>query len=335
MKSRILFLSLLAAILIFPLSAQPKTSEYKIARVLHLTGDGGWDYLSVDMVNSRLFVSHGTQVNVVDLKKGEEVAVIPGTNGVHGIAVANDLNKAFISCGRDSSVKVVDLNTFKDLARIKVTGQNPDAIIYDQYSHQVLTFNGRSSNATVINAKDYKVTGTILLDGKPEFPQTDGKGRIFVNIEDKSEISIINVKTLKVEKTWSIAPGEEPSGLAFDQVNNRLFSVCGNKLMVISDPAAGKVVTTVPIGEGCDGTAWDPATKRIFASCGEGVMTVVKQEGADKYSVVENMPTKQGARTITVDRNSHKIYLSVADREPGSRTSKPNTFTVLEIEPVK
>ena len=335
MKSKQFFLLVISLILTIAVQAQPKVSEYKISRVIHLTGDGGWDYLSVDMANSRLFVSHGTQVNVADLKKGEEISVIPNTNGVHGIAVANDLNKAFISCGRDTSVKVVDLKTFKEIVRIKVTGQKPDAILYDAFSHKVFTFNGRSSNSTVIDAKTNKVIGTIALSGKPEFPQSDGKGLVYVNIEDKSEIAVINVKTLKVEKTWSIAPGEEPSGSALDVANNRLFSVCGNKLMVVSDIIAGKVVTTVPIGDGCDGVAFDPSRKRIYSSNGEGTMTVVQQEGADKYTVVENMPTKAGARTITIDKSTGRLYISVAERVEGSRTSKPGTFTVIEIEPAK
>lgn len=336
MKSKFFFFLLISLFCTFPLQAQTRVSGYKISRVIHLTGNGGWDYLSVDAINNRLFVSHGTVVNVIDLKKSEEVSVIPNTNGVHGIAIANDLSKAFISCGRDTSVKVVDLNNFKELARIKVTGQNPDAILYDQYSHKVFTFNGRSSNSTVIDAKDNKVIGTIQLSGKPEFPQTDGKGKIYVNIEDKSTIALINAKTLKVEKEWSIAPGEEPSGLALDLANNRLFSVCGNKIMVVSDPVTGKVITTVPIGDGCDGVAFDPDKKRIYSSNGEGTMTVIQQESADNYSVTENMPTKQGARTITINKNTHRIYLSVADRVEGQeRSYKPDTFTVIEIEPLK
>ena len=336
MRSKFFFFLLIPLFCTFTLQAQTRVSGYKISRVIHLTGNGGWDYLSVDVANSKLFVSHGTQVNVADLNKGEELAVIPNTSGVHGIAIANDLNKAFISCGRDTSVKVVDLNNFKEMARIRVTGQNPDAILYDQYSHKVFTFNGRSSNSTVIDAKDNKVIGTIQLSGKPEFPQTDGKGKIYVNIEDKSTIALINAKTLKVEKEWSIAPGEEPSGLALDQTNNRLFSVCGNKMMVVSDPVSGKVITTVPIGDGCDGVAFDPDKKRIYSSNGEGTMTVIQQESADKYSVVENMPTKQGARTITINKNTHRIYLSVADRVAGQeRAYKPDTFTVIEVEPIK
>ena len=319
------------------LNAQNKTSDYKLIKTIHLPGDGGWDYLSVDEVNSHLFVSHSTQVNVVDLKKGENIAVIPDTKGVHGIAIANDLNKAFISNGKDSSVTVVDLKTLAFIAKISITGKNPDAILYDQFSHKVFTFNGRSSNSTVIDAKENKQIGTIPLSGKPEFSQTDGKGRIYVNIEDKSSISIINAVTMKVEKTWSIAPGEEPSGLALDNVNHRLFSVCGNKLMVVSDAIAGKVITTVPIGDGCDGVAFDPATKRIFASNGEGTMTVIQQESADKYKVVETFATQRGARTIAVDKTTHHLYLSAGEYEPGEgrRPVKPGTFVVLEIEPVK
>ena len=175
------------------------------------------------------------------------------------------------------------------------------------------------------------------MAGKPEFSQTDGKGKIFVNIEDASSLSIINATTLTVEKTWSVAPGEEPSGLAFDRENNRLFSVCGNKLMVVSDPTSGKVITTVPIGDGCDGVAFDPATQRIYSSNGEGTMTVIQQNSADDYKVLENFPTQQGARTITVNKLTHHIYLSAAEYEPGTgrRPAKPNTFCILDIEPVK
>jgi len=319
------------------LNVQAQKSEYRLSKTIQLTNDGGWDYLTVDEVNQKLFVSHSSQVNVVDLKTGEQIAVIPSTEGVHGIAIANDLNKAFISCGKDSSVTVVDLNTFKLIAKITGTGKNPDAILYDQFSKKVFTFNGRSSNSTVIDAVTLKIIATIPLAGKPEFSQADGKGKVYVNIEDKSTITVINSVTLKVEKEWSIAPGEEPSGLALDNVNHRLFSVCGNKMMVISDAIAGKVIANVPIGNGCDGVAFDPATKRIFASNGEGKMTVVQQVNADQYKVVENFPTLAGARTITVNKTTHHIYLPTAELLPGEgrRQSKPNTFKVLDIEPVK
>jgi YVTN family beta-propeller protein len=319
------------------LNAQTQKSEYQIAKSIQLTSDGGWDYLSVDEVNQKLFVSHSSQVNVVDLKTGAEIAVIPETAGVHGIAIANDLNKAFISCGRDSSVTVIDLTTFKLIAKVTGTGKNPDAILYDPFSKKVFTFNGRSSSSTVIDAVTLKIIATIPLSGKPEFSQADGKGKIYVNIEDKSLLTIINSVTMKVEKEWSIAPGEEPSGLALDNVNHRLFSVCGNKMMVISDAVAGKVITTVPIGGGCDGVAFDPATRRVFSSNGEGTMTVVQQVSADVYKVLENFPTQKSARTITVDKTTHHIYLPTAEMLPGEgrRPSKPNSFKVLDIEPVK
>lgn len=338
MKRSLFFLAGLITVFCFTsASAQTQKSAFKVAKTIQLTGDGGWDYLSVDEAGQKLFVSHSSQVNVVDLKTGAEIAVIPETNGVHGIAIANDLNKAFISCGRDSSVLVVDLTNFKVPGRVQGTGKNPDAILYDQFSKKVFTFNGRSSNSTVIDANTLKIIATIPLAGKPEFAQTDGKGKIFVNIEDKSSLSVINAVTLKVDQTWSIAPGEEPSGLALDTKNQRLFSVCSNKLMVVSDAISGKVITTAPIGDGCDGVAFDPATRQIFASNGEGTITVIQQVSADQYKVLENFPTQQGARTITVDKTTHHIYVSGGEYGEGTgrRPVKPNTFKVLDIEPLK
>jgi len=336
-RTTLFFAGIILLTCLTSLNSQAQKSEYRVVKSIQLTGDGGWDYLSVDEVNQKLFVSHSSQVNVVDLKTGEQIAVIPETNGVHGIAIANDLNKAFISCGKDSSVSVVDLNTFKLIANVTGTGKNPDAILYDPFSKKVFTFNGRSSNATAIDAVTLKVVANIPLSGKPEFSQTDGKGKIYVNIEDKSTITVINSVTLKVEKEWSIAPGEEPSGLALDNVNHRLFSVCGNKMMTISDAIAGKVITTVPIGDGCDGVAFDPITKRIFSSNGEGTMTVVQQVSIDEYKVLENFPTQQGARTITVNKTTHHLYLSTAELLPGTgrRQAKPNSFRIIDIEPIK
>jgi YVTN family beta-propeller protein len=314
-------------------------SGYKIANKIHLNGAGFWDYLTADAVNNRLFVSHGTMVQVVDLQKGTLFATIDDTKGVHGIALAHDLNKGFISCGRDSSVVVFDLTTCKVLERIKVTGKNPDAILYDPYKKIVFTFNGGSSNSTVIDAKTDKVIETIPLAGKPEFPATNGKGKAYVNIEDKSLITVINTNTLKVEKSWSIAPGDEPSGLAFDVSTNRLFSVCGNKMMVISNALTGKVVTTLPIGDRCDGVTFDPTSKRAFSSNGDGTMTVVQENADDTYSVVENVVTQKGARTITCNTKTHKLYSPTAEFETATGNGRPaakaNSFTVLEIEPVK
>jgi len=315
-------------------------SGYKVVNQIHLEGDGGWDYLSVDEAAGRLYVSHSSMALVVDLKTGKQIGKIDGTNGIHGIAIASSLNKGFTSNGRDSSVTVFDLKTLEITGKIKVTGKNPDAILYDAFSGKLFTFNGGSSSATVIDAKTNKVIGTIQLDGKPEFPASDGKGKIFVNIEDKSEISVINANTLKVEKTWSVAPGEEPSGLALDNETHRLFSVCGNKLMVVSDAEAGKVVTTLPIGDRCDGVAFDPALKRAYSSNGDGTITVVQEENKDSFKVIENIVSQKGARTIAVDKTTHHLYLSTAEFEAAPEgTRRPpmklGSFMVLDIAPVK
>jgi YVTN family beta-propeller protein len=318
-------------------NAQTVKSEYKISNRIHLEGDGGWDYLTVDAPNNRLFVSHSTMVQVVDLQKGTLIATIADTKGVHGIALAADLNKGFISCGKDSSVVVFDLTSCKVIERVKVTGANPDAILYDPYKKIVFTFNGRSSNTTVLDATTYKVISTIPLDGKPEFAVSDKKGKVYVNNEDKSLVNVINTNTLKVENSWSLAPGEEPSGLALDNDTHRLFMVCSNKLMVVMNALTGKVITTLPIGDRCDGVAFDPATKRAFSSNGDGTMTVVQENANDTYTVVENVVTQKGARTISCNPLTHKLYLPTAEYEAAVGNArpalKPGTFVILESEP--
>lgn len=337
MKTKLLFLfTLVCSVLVLNLKSVAQKTEYKAAAIIPLTGDGGWDYLSVDEINRNMFVSHSSQVNVVNLITNKEIAIINETPGVHGIAIANDLNRAFISCGRDSSVLVVNLTTFKPVKKVKVTGANPDCILYDSFSKKVFTFNGRSSNSTVLDANSLAVLATIPLAGKPEFAQSDGKGKIYVNIEDKSSLTELNALTMKVENVWPISPGEEPSGLALDNKNHRLFSVCSNKLMVVTDALSGKIIATAPIGEGCDGVAFDPESKRIYSSNGEGTMTVIQQVNPDEYKVVENVTTQRGARTITVDKKTHHLYLSCGEYEPGEgrRPVKPGTFKVLDIEPV-
>jgi YVTN family beta-propeller protein len=316
-------------------------TSYQIDHKIHIDGNGGWDYITADEQGSRLYVSHGNETNVVDLKTNTLIGTVPDTKGVHGITLAKDLDKGFISDGRDTSVTVIDLKTLKFIAKIKVTGNNPDAILYDPFSHKVFTFNGRSSNSTVIDAKTNKVVGTIKLSGKPEFAVTDLKGEIFVNIEDKSMISAINVNTMEVEHTWSITPGESPSGLAIDVKNKRLFAVCENKMMVVVDYETGKIVTTLKIGEGVDGVAFDSELNRAYSSNGEGTVTVVQEKDANTFSVLETVPTQKGARTITVNSKTHKLYLPTAEynvapaattENPRPRaTIKPGTFTVLEI----
>jgi len=326
------------------LKAQTVSSQYRIANKFHVDGDGGWDYLNADESTGRIFISHSTVVNVIDEKDGKLIGTIPDTKGVHGIAIAPDLNKAFISNGRDSSVTIIDLTTLAFITKVTVTGQNPDAIIYDLFSHKVFAYNGRTANATVIDASTNKVIATIKLDGKPENSVTDGKGKVYVNIEDKSEISVINSLTNTVEQTWSIAPGEEASGLALDNENHRLFAVCSNKLMVILDALSGNVITSLPIGNGSDGAAFDPELKRAYSSNGEGTLTVVQEINPAEFKVLENVPTQQGARTITVDKKTHHIFLSTAEYEAVNPSAgntnrrpavKPGTFTVLDVAPVK
>ncbi len=326
------------------LKAQTESSGYTIVNKFHLDGDGGWDYLNVDESTGRIFVSHSSVVQVIDEKDGKLLGTIPDTKGVHGIAIAADLEKAFISNGRDSSVTVIDLKSLAFITKVPVTGQNPDAILYDPFSHKVFVYNGRTANATVIDGVTNKVIATIKLDGKPENSVTDSKGKVYVNIEDKSEISVINSTTDKVEQIWSIAPGEEASGMALDNENHRLFTVCSNKLMVVLNSLSGEVITTLPIGDGSDGAAYDPELKRVYSSNGEGTLTVVQEISPDNFTVLENVPTLRGARTITVDRKTHHIFMSTAEYEAPDTSAgntnrrpavKPGTFMVLDVAPLK
>jgi len=321
--------------------SQVSQSKYTISNKIHLEGDGGWDYLSVDDAASRLYISHGTIVQVVDLTTNKLFGTIPDTKGVHGIAIARDLGKGFISNGRDSSVTIFTLKTLEVTGKVKVTGANPDAILYDPFSKKVFAYNGRSANATVLDANSGKVIGTIALPGKPEFSATDKNGKVFVNIEDKSLICVIDPISLKIVQTWPIAPGEEPSGLAFDAKNHRLFSVCGNKLMMVIDSDNGKVIAKVDIGEGVDGVAFDPDLKRAYSSNGQGTMTVIQEKNKSTFEVMENFTTMRGARTIAVNPKTHKIYLPVAEYQPAPAATtenprprpavKANSFMILEI----
>jgi len=332
------FFTISCAALIISSSSLIAQSNYKIGNKIHVEGEGGWDYLNVDEVNGRIFVSHATVAQAIDIKTGKLVGTIPDTKGIHGIAIANDLNKGFTSNGRDSSVTIFNLNTLEVITKIYVTGRNPDAILYDPFSQKVFTFNGGGNNSTVIDAKENKVIGTIPLDGKPEFSATDGKGKVFVNIEDRSVINVINSVTLKVEQHWPIAPGEEPSGLAIDNKNHCLFSVCGNKLMVVTDAETGKVITTLPIGDRCDGVVFDPEKKRAYASNGEGTITVVQEETNNSFKVLETVTTQPGAKTIAIDKTTHHLYLTTAEFESAPSATnrrppvKPDSFVILDVE---
>jgi DNA-binding beta-propeller fold protein YncE len=313
-------------------------SGYHLINTYKLSGDGGWDYLIVDSSARRLYISRATHVMVIDADSGKPVGDIPDTPGVHGIALAPELGRGFISNGREGTVTIFDLKTLQATTKVKA-GENPDAILYDPASKRVFAFNGRSHDATAIDAAAGQVLGTIKLEGKPEFAASDGKGEIFVNIEDKSQIDAIDPAKLEVKASWPLAPCEEPSGLAIDRENRRLFAGCGNKMMAVVDADTGKVLATPPIGEGVDANAFDPGTGLAFASCGEGVLTVVHEDSPTKFSVVENVATQLGARTMALDEKTHNVYLvtakfgpppaATADNPHPRRTILPDSFVVL------
>jgi YVTN family beta-propeller protein len=329
------------AVVILAANLQAQTNPaYKVIKKISVVGDVGWDYLTVDEVAQHLFLSHGNVVNVVDVKTDKTIATIEDTKGVHGIAIANDLNKGFISNGRDTSITVFDLKTLATLEKIKIKGINPDAILYDEFTHKVFSFNGRSNDITVLDAKTNKIVATIALTGKPEFAVSNGKGLVYVNIEDKSTITVFDAVTFKIKDVWSLTPGEEPTGLAFDKQTQRLFSVC-DKVMVVVNAENGKIVTTVPIGEGCDGVMFDATKKCIYTSNGDGTMTIIKEENENTYKVLQTLQTQKGARTIALNNTTHQLYMPTAERgerpaptkeDPEPRAKiKPNSFVVLVV----
>jgi YVTN family beta-propeller protein len=330
-----LLLLVIAAVLrTIPSPAQNSTS-YHVTKTFHIASSGGWDYIAVGPGNNRLYISHGTQVNILDEKTGDSVGVIPNATGVHGIAFVPSLGKGYTSNGRLNNIYVFDLKTNQVAGQIS-TGQNPDAIMYDTYSKTIITCNGRSNDLTIIDPVTEKIIATIPVGGKPETAVSDGAGRLYVNIEDKNEIAVINTKTNTVENHWSIAPAEGPTGLAIDLAAKRLFAGC-DKLLVVVDLTSGKVIDKLPIGDGCDGVAFDNGLKNIFASCGEGKLTVIHENAAGKCSVVGNVVTKKSARTLAVDESSHIVYLPAADlgtAAPGERRPPviPGTFQVLVVQ---
>jgi hypothetical protein len=316
-------------------SAAPGASGYKVVKTVPISGEGGWDYVTVDSDARRVYVSHGTQVVVLDADSYEVVGSIPDTQGVHGIAIASDLGRGFTSNGRTNTATIFDLKTLKTIGTVN-TGANPDAIVYDSGTKRVFTLNGRSKDATAINAADGTVAGTLALGGKPEFAVADGKGSIYVNIEDTSELVQFDPQRLTVTHRWPQKPCQEASGLAIDSKNRRLFSGCDNKMMAVMDADSGKVVATPPIGEGVDANGFDPATQFAFASNGEGTLTVVHEDSPDKFTVVENVPTKKSARTMALDLKTHNIFLPAADFDPpapGERRGKmkPGSFVLLVL----
>lgn len=337
---RLLATVILGASALLTTLAGAADSGYHVMNTYKLGGEGGWDYLTMDSASRRLYISRATHVIVIDADSGKQVGDIADTPGVHGIALAPELGRGFVSAGREGTVVIFDINTLKTISKVKA-GENPDAILYDPASKRVFAFNGRSHDATAIDAAEGKVLGTIALEGKPEFAASDRKGMIFVNIEDKSQIDAIDPNKLEVKARWPLAPCEEPSGLAIDAKNHRLFAGCDNKMMAVVDTDNGKVVATPAIGDGVDANAFDPGTRLAFASCGEGVLTVVKEESSNKFTVVENAKTQQGARTMALDEKTHNVYVvtanfgpppaPTADNPHPRRTILPDSFVVLVL----
>jgi WD40 repeat protein len=341
MKTYNRFLGLAALGLLSTLVVPTSRAEgpYKLLKEIPVGGDGGWDYLSVDQDARRLYVSHATKVVVIDLDKEAVVGEITDTPGVHGIAIAPKLGLGFTSNGQENKASIFDLKTLKSSSKV-ATGENPDAILYDEGQQEVYTFNGRARSATVFEAKTGNVVATIPLSGKPEYAVSHPKaGRVYCNIEDKNEVAVIDTKTHQVVSTWPIAPGEEASGMAFDGQNKRLFLGCGNKLMVMMDSTNGKVVASVPIGQGVDATKFDRGMQLAFCSCGDGTVTIAHEDSPDKLTVVQTLKTEPRARTMALDPKTHKIYLASAkfgavSAQPaggkkGRPSAVPGSFKVL------
>lgn len=336
-KSVFVIAALAVALCIAPQAASP---GYHVIKKIPLGGEGGWDYLTVDAQARRLYISRATHVVVLDLETEKVAGDIPDTQGVHGIALAPELGRGFISCGKADSAVIFDLKTLRPLGSVK-TGANPDAILYDPATKRVFTFNGHGKDATVFDAATGKVEGTIPLGAKPEFAATDGKGTICVNLEDTSEVAEIDGAKLTVRRRFALKPGEEPSGMAIDSKHHLLFSGCANKLMTVLDLKSGKVAATIPIGSGVDANGFDPDLGLAFSSNGEGTLTVAKETSAGQFEVAETVPTQRGARTMALDAKTHKIYLATADFGPAPAPTADNprprpailkdTFVILVV----
>ena len=333
---------LLLAAPLAPLAAQAAPAAYHVTHDIRLGGDGRWDYVTLDSVGHRLFIARQNRVMVVDPKSGKLLGEIPGLDGAHGTAMAYAAGHGFATSGRDGSVTMFDLRSLKVLARIKAA-DDADAILYDPSSKRIFTFNGDANSSTAIDPESGKVIGSIALGGKPEFGVSSGSGRLYVNIEDKGEIAELDPDKLQVLRRWPLEGCEEPTGLAIDRANDLLFSVCHSKVMAISDARAGRTIADVPIGGGVDGAAFDPGTGLAFASNGDGTITVVHEDSPTTFHVVSTATTRRGARTMTLDPRTHRLYTVTADfgetpapteSDPHPRPSLlPGTFSLLVLEP--
>ena len=321
---------LFAVTLLLSLTSRAQTSVYSFDKSISVPGDGGYDYVSIDDVNRHLFVSHGTTVNVIDLKTEKVIGSINNMKGVHGIAIDNEVNRGFITDGRDNSVVAFDLTSFATIKVIPVTPKGPDGIMFDPFSKRVFAFCGRGNAASVIDVNDLKEIGTVDLGGGPEFAVPDGKGLIYNNLEDKNSLNVIDAVAMKVIRNYPLAPCGGPTGLTYDAKHQLVFTGCReNKGMSVVDTKTGEVVATLPIGAGVDAVAYDPSTNLVFCSNGDSTTTIIKQKSEKDYAVVQTLYTKVRAKTMALDKETHKIYLSVAKFEPGTRNIIPGSFEVL------
>jgi len=342
MKRHALIAVLLAVLVVAPAATAGSPPHYKLTKTVVLGGEGFWDYLTYDPASHRLFITRGTHVMVVSTDTWKVTGDVPDTAGVHGVALAG--GRGYTSNGREAMSTVFDLATLKVQEKVK-TDEGPDAIAYDPSSGRVFTMNGRASTATAIDAKGGQPPVSIPLGGRPEFAVADGHGHLFVNLEDKSQLVMIDTKKLVVKATWPLAPCEEPSGLAIDVKHHRLFSGCRNKMMAVVDSESGKVVATVPIGQGVDANRFDAGTQLAFSSNGDGTLTVVHEDSPGQYTVVDNVKTARGARTMELDPVTHTVFLVTADFGPPPAATKenphprptmvPGSFKLLVVTPEK
>jgi DNA-binding beta-propeller fold protein YncE len=333
-KMKMNFRAIGTALLIIALGSRVHAQEYTFEKKIPVPGDGGYDYMAIDEVNNHLFVSHGTAFNVIDLATEQPVGIVDGMKGVHGVAIVNEVNKGFISDGKADAVVVFDLTSFKTIKTIPLSSKDPDGIIYDPYSKKVFVFNGDGKSTIAINTQTLEEEKKIDLGGGPEFAASDGKGLIYNNIEDLNQIKVIDTKTFSVKASYPLAPCGGPTGLAFDAGNQRLFTGCRtNKGLSVLDAGTGKVITTLPIGAGVDAVIYDAEHKLIFVSNGDATATIIQQQSADDYKIIQTLSTTQRAKTMAFDKKTRKIYFSAPQFEPGTRKIIPGTFAVWVYKP--
>jgi YVTN family beta-propeller protein len=336
--AKCMLLSFLTGTLSLTAAAQAATSGYHVIKTVTLGGDGGWDYLNLDPVNGNLFITRGNHVMVVDPASGKQLADITGLQAIHGTAFAN--GRAYVTEGGANRLAVIDTKSFTKVGEIPV-GTRPDGILYEPVSKRVFTFNGTSNDATAVDPVSGKAVGTVALGGKPEAAMADGKGTIFVNIENKSELVVFDATSLAVKAHYPLAPCQSPSGGAADLAHGLVFSGCDNGMIAVTDMNSGKVVTTFPIGDGVDANRYDPATGLVFSSNGEsGTLTIAHEDSPGKFTVLDNVPTANGARTMELDPRSHFVFVVAADRKPGTPTAEqpkprpvpvPGSFRLLVL----